>query len=314
MTLKTTLKEMLAILLCLAFFGFKAHATIHTVTVSNFQFSPDNITNVVVGDVIHWVWQAGSFNHTTTCDPSTQGAGNSLPAGADPWNASLNAGSNTFDYTVTVAGVYNYWCVPHSPNMSASFTASDPLPIKLSEFKIANENNSAVLKWITLSEENVDYFSVQKSKTGSDFTEIAKVPAAGHSSSVRSYNYTDHNLSSADKFYYYMIATIDKNGNKQFSPTLLFRNNINTAKLILSMSPNPVSQSGHLMLKFNADKAGKMEVNVANLEGKSIIKTTMQANEGVNNGHLMLEAIPAGAYSIIFELNGVKEIHKLIVK
>ena len=165
-----------------------------------------------------------------------------------------------------------------------------------------------------LSEENVDYFSVQKSKTGSDFTEIAKVPAAGHSSTVRSYTYSDLDLSSSDKFYYYMIATVDKNGSKQFSSVQLFRNKGDIPKLIVSMSPNPISRLGHLMLKFNADKAGKMEVTVTNMEGKSVVKTVMQAYEGVNNGHLMLDNVPAGVYSIIFKLDNIKEVHELIVK
>jgi len=307
MKLKTTLKATLVMLICLAFFSLKSGATIFTVNVSNFQFSPSSISNVVVGDTIHWVRLGGT--HTTTSS--------SIPVGAATWDSDLNGTTTSFDYKVTVEGVYNYVCVPHQAfGMVASFTvaASGPLPVRLSGFNIANENNKAVIKWITQSEENIDYFSVQKSGTGADFSEIAKVPAAGHSSSVRSYTYTDLNLSSADKFYYYMIVSVDKDGQKQFSPVQLFRNSLNTAKLILSISPNPVSQSGHLMLKFNADKTGELEVNVTNMEGRSVIKTVMQAYEGVNNGHLMLDGLPPGVYSIIFKLNNVRETHQLIVK
>jgi len=50
------------------------------------------------------------------------------------------------------------------------------------------------------------------------------------------------------------------------------------------------------------------------MEGRSVIKTVMQAYEGVNNGHLMLDALPAGVYSIIFKLNNIREVHELIVK
>jgi len=305
MKLKITLKTISTILVYIAFFSLKANATTHTVNVQNFQFSPANISNVVVGDVVKWVWIEGA--HTTT---ST-----SIPAGADPWDSPMTAGNQTFQITVTAAGLYSYQCTPHAEfGMVASFTASAAAPVTLSTFKIANENKNALLKWITVTEENVDYFSVQKSKTGADFVEIAKVPAAGNSSSVRSYSYTDNNLSSADKFYYYMLVTIDKNGNKQFSSVQLFRNKESIPKLILSVSPNPVSRSGHLMLKFNADKAGKMDVDVINMQGTTMIRTAMQANEGVNNGHLMLDGIAAGTYSIVFKLDGIKEVHKLLVK
>jgi len=312
MKFKSTIKVLSAII-ALVFFTFKAGATIHIVTVSNFQFSPATIPNVVVGDIIEWDWQAGSFNHTTTCDPATQ-SGTSLPAGAATWNSTLNAGNPTFQYTVTVAGVYNYWCNFHSPGMAASFTASAALPVKLSEFKISSQNSNAVLSWTTASEENVDYFSVQKSKTGSDFIEITRVKATGHSSIVTSYTYTDLTSSSPDKYFYYTIAAVDKDGKKEFSSVALFKNKISAAKIILSLSPNPISRAGHLMMKFNADRTGKMNVRLTSMEGKTIMETTMQAYEGVNNGHLMLGDLAAGSYSISFELDGIKEVHTLLVK
>jgi plastocyanin len=305
MKLKSTLKVIVVMVIYFSF-NSKVNATVHTVNVANFQFTPSTIPNVVVGDVIKWVWVSGS--HTTT---ST-----SVPVGADTWSSDIEEGSTTFEYTVTVAGTYNYWCIPHAPDMAGTFTAVEagPVPVRLSEFKIVDENSAAILKWITLSEDNVDYFSVQKSKTGSDFTEIARVPAGENSSISKSYSYVDRNLSSSDKFYYYMISSVDKNGAKQFSSVQLFRNKANTSKLVVSMSPNPISRSGHLMLKFNADKPGKMDVNVINMEGKSVYKTSMQAFEGVNNGHLMLENLLSGHYSIIFKLNNVKETHEVIVE
>ncbi len=305
-------KSILTLFVLLALLSFKSNATIFKVTVANFQFSPANIPNVLVGDTIEWDWVSGS--HTTTCDPATQGTGNLLPADAVPWNSDMNSTSTKFQYKVTAEGVYKYWCIPHSPNMAASFTASNALPVKLSAFKVTNENNKAVLNWATQSEENIAYFSIQKSNTGNDFKEIAKVQASGNSSSARSYNFTDHASSAADKFYYYMLEIVDKDGKKEFSLVNLYRNKTNTYSLIMFMSPNPVSTSGHLMLKFNAEEAGKMDVKIVNAEGKYLMQTSMDATEGVNNGHLMLGNISAGIYSVIFNLNGTKEVHKLIVK
>ena len=311
----STPKTILLIFVQVAFFSFKSNATIFKVNVEDFQFSPANIPNVMVGDTVEWDWVLGSFSHTTTCDPVAQGIGNSLPAGAATWDSPMNATTSVFQYKVTVAGTYNYWCIPHHAfGMVASFTASAPLPVKLSAFKVANDNNKAVLNWTTQSEENIAYFSIQKSKTGADFSEIARVPATGNSSTLRSYNYIDANSSSADKYYYYMLAIIDKDGKKEFSPVELFRNKLNAPTLITFMSPNPVSSSGHLMLKFNAEKAGKMDVKIANAEGKYILQTSMEATEGVNNGHLMLGNISAGTYSVIFTLNNIKEVHNLVVE
>lgn len=91
-----------------------AQATIHTITQQGTTFSPANL-QVSVGDVVRWVWTSGA--HTTTSK--------SIPAGAAGWDSPLTSGVQSFEYTVTVAGTYNYVCTPHeSMGMVGQFTAS----------------------------------------------------------------------------------------------------------------------------------------------------------------------------------------------
>ena len=98
--------------------SFQSFATIHLVSVSDFQFTPANL-NVVVGDTIIWQWVNGS--HTTT---ST-----TIPSGAAPWNSPIVSSNPAFGYIVTTAGTYNYVCQPHAPGMAGSFTATTPVGI-----------------------------------------------------------------------------------------------------------------------------------------------------------------------------------------
>jgi len=104
--------------IAVTFISFSSFAVTHTVLVGNFYFNPSTISNVQIGDIIHWQWVEGS--HTTT---ST-----TIPAGAAPWDSPMNSGSQVFDYTVTVAGVYNYKCTPHASIQFGSFTVSGAAP------------------------------------------------------------------------------------------------------------------------------------------------------------------------------------------
>jgi len=89
----------------------------HIINVQNFSFSPSNITDVEVGDTIMWVWVSGT--HTTT---ST-----TIPLGATAWNSPITSAVPSFEYKVTIAGVYNYKCTPHaSMGMVGAFTATAP--------------------------------------------------------------------------------------------------------------------------------------------------------------------------------------------
>lgn len=94
-------------------------ARIINVAVGNFSFTPAAITNAVVGDTILWTRTAGS--HTTTCDGSMF---TSRPAGAPAWDSPINSGTTSFRYVITVAGLYNYICTPHAPDMAGTINAS----------------------------------------------------------------------------------------------------------------------------------------------------------------------------------------------
>jgi hypothetical protein len=130
-------------------------------------------------------------------------------------------------------------------------------------------------------------------------------------SSSHSYKYTDQtNLT--DKFVYYQVQLVDKKGNTQLSDIKMLTNPVQTSKLITSISPNPVSSPGHLMLQFNADREGKMLVQLYNSSGELIKQTEMAAVKGVNNGHFHLGDLKSGSYYIVCTLGGVHEKHSIM--
>jgi plastocyanin len=96
-----------------------ANAVTHVIQVSNFSFTPSSIPNVQLGDVVRWVWVAGT--HTTTSS--------SIPAGAAAWNVVISNTSTIYEYTPTVTGTYNYVCTPHAGFMFASFTVINAGPV-----------------------------------------------------------------------------------------------------------------------------------------------------------------------------------------
>ncbi len=293
------MKKLLLPFLCLFF--LKSQATIWPVNVSNFQFAPASL-NVKVGDVIHWVWVSGF--HTTTSL--------SVPAGAASWFGSLTTSGDFFDYTVTATGSYSYQCDNHPLLMQGTFTATAVTPVTFSAFNITAADGKASLHWTTLTELNADHFSVRKSLDGSDFKEIAQIPAAGNSSIQKDYSFVDDKISSSIRYVYYALAIVDKDGKTQLSPIKIYKNKTAKAKLIISLSPNPISEMGHLMLKFNADKPGTMNAKLIDAQGKLVLQTDLSAVTGVNNGHIHLGEISKGAYTIQFTLDGISESYRII--
>ena len=286
----------------LAFFpGF---ANTFTVNVSNFQFSPSTL-NVTVGDVIKWVWVSGF--HTTT---ST-----SVPAGAAIWDAPIQSAGQTFSYTVLVEGTYQYRCSIHPTSMLGTIVASPNLPVVLKGFSVSGtKSNAALLQWSTVTEENTDYFAILRSTDGQSFDQIATLKAAGNSSELKNYSYTDNSIGSSSRYYYYSLKIVDKDGKYTISSTQLFKNIAGAAKLITKLSPNPISKPGHLLLQFNADKEGSMLTQLYDASGKLVKQDNMYAVQGNNNGHFHIGDVAAGNYTIVFTLDGIKETYTIMVQ
>lgn len=78
--------------------GIGFSQTTHEVTVSNFSFSPAELT-ITVGDAVKWTNVSG--NHNVLADDGSFTSGPVAPA---PWE---------FTHTFTVAGNNPYYCVPH---------------------------------------------------------------------------------------------------------------------------------------------------------------------------------------------------------
>jgi plastocyanin len=98
---------LLALVLALAFATRQSRAADQGVSVTNFQFSPGNVT-IDVGDSVTFSFNGGIHGVQWTGGP---------PAA----NSGLMS-SGTFVFTPTQAGTYNYICLQHGAGMSGSVT------------------------------------------------------------------------------------------------------------------------------------------------------------------------------------------------
>ncbi len=290
-----------------------AKATIFNVAVTNFQFSPSNIPNVVVGDIIRFNFAAVNF-HNATSTPL-----GSVPAGAaDIFSGTPGSVTTSYSYTVTKAGNYHYYCEIHSANgitgMVGSFTASGIVPVTLVNFNVSYSDKAVTATWQTTTAQNLAYYSLQKSTDANTFTEAGRVNATGNSTSPQSYSFKDERIDMTARYIYYMLKTVNTDGSFSLSPVKLVRNEQAIKKLITQMGPNPVSKAaGHLMFQFNADRNSSMKTLVMDANGKKVMNLEMSATKGINNGHIHMGDEPAGVYTIIFSLDGLKETRKIVV-
>jgi hypothetical protein len=76
-----------------------------------------------------------------------------------------------------------------------------PLPVKLISFNAKAEGKNVICKWESASEINNDYFSVERSADGVNYTSIGSVKGAGNSTTVNYYNFTDESPLNGNNYY-----------------------------------------------------------------------------------------------------------------
>ncbi|MCK6650293.1 MAG: DUF2341 domain-containing protein, partial [Bacteroidia bacterium] len=77
----------------------------------------------------------------------------------------------------------------------------NPLPIELLSFTAQYVGENVKLRWETSSEHNNDYFTIERSADGTNFSDIGTVNGAGNSSVHQNYQFIDHDPYEAITYY-----------------------------------------------------------------------------------------------------------------
>ena len=96
-----------------------------------------------------------------------------------------------------------------------TFTNLAPLPIELIDFNAQAMEKDVKLAWTTASEENNDFFTIEKSLDGRIFEEVAKISGRGNSTEISKYEYMD--LNPIRGINYYRLKQTDFDGQFSYS-------------------------------------------------------------------------------------------------
>ena len=142
------------------------------------------------------------------------------------------------------------------------------LPVDLLYFRAAYANGQVKLTWATASETTNDYFTIEKSRDGKNFTEVTRVKGAANSSNLLTYVATDANPYAG--LSYYRLKQTDLDGKFVYFPIKAV--NSDKQAVVASLFPNPVSLNGQLQLGLGGQD-GDVSVTVYDQIGRQCFQT-----------------------------------------
>ncbi len=155
-----------------------------------------------------------------------------------------------------------------------STNASSPLPISLISFSGRFVNQGVQLDWSTASQENFDYFQVERSVNGIDFSAIHQLAGEGESTTTLHYSFLDVEVKSGK--YYYRLRNVDRDGTFEFSKIIYVDKHFENR---ISVYPNPVEVNSSLHIDIEDPSTSTMTSYLYDRIGLLIGRADLKSGE-----------------------------------
>jgi hypothetical protein len=206
-------------------------------------------------------------------------------------NATLGSTSTKFRYSMVDAAVMK------DPT-PATYTLlwSMSLPAEGLTVLVNLNGSIATINWSTLSEQNTNYFVLERSLDNVNFTATGNnVKAAGNSVSKKEYQQPD-NISSLmqNPVIYYRVKLVDIDGKFKYSNVVALRL---SQKPGVTVWPNPFHSS--ITISITTDRETVIDINLIDVNGRTLRNSSQSASKGIVRINIdNLEQLPAGVYLV----------------
>ena len=200
-------------------------------------------------------------------------------------------------------------------DVNGPFTFGTPLPIVLISFTAEVDKTSVKLEWITESELNNDFFTIERSANALDFEVLGQVPGAGNSNTIREYDYFDDAPLVGTS--YYRLKQTDYDGKYEYSGLIAVNYNQDEEGIcILSVYPNPCVGTCTINLEDCPLADNQVEVELYDTMGKKIVNRITPKNRDQDiSFHLNANNnLSPGIYIVKSSASGKSQSSKVIVK
>jgi hypothetical protein len=180
-------------------------------------------------------------------------------------------------------------------NSQVSVSVALTLPVKLLYFKGSRVAEGVLLGWKTGLELDNEYFDIQRSENGKDFTSVGRVKNSLSPDGKQVYGYLDKIIGRASEVLYYRLKQVSIDGTFSYSNTIIIGNT--KEDFSVSISPNPFVEK--INLRYRCIDNCTAQARIFNNAGILMKKINLLFTTGDN--HFIIddvEGFPKGMYVI----------------
>lgn len=148
------------------------------------------------------------------------------------------------------------------------------LPVELLSFNAEERDGDVALTWVTASEKNNAYFTVEKSADGVNFESLYTLKGAGNSSQQKNYAVVDNNPLAG--LSYYRLKQTDYDNKSNYSEIKIIDINKEN-KFNIDVFPNPLGDDNDLNVALKSKRNDIVKIVIMNSTGNIISEKEIQS-------------------------------------
>jgi hypothetical protein len=145
------------------------------------------------------------------------------------------------------------------------------LPIQLLSFNTEAQKDKVKISWATVSENNNDFFTIERSTDAATWSIVKTIKGAGNSSTLKNYSSFDEKPVVGTS--YYRLKQTDLNGKFNYSDVKLVK--YTSGDNIFAF---PVPNTGNTVNFKGIIQPKNIELTIYNISGAKVFTTTLQTN------------------------------------
>lgn len=186
------------------------------------------------------------------------------------------------------------------------------LPIELTSFTGNSNKGFNSITWITASENNNDYFLLERSIDGVNWREITKINGAGNSLSNKHYLYDDYSFIN-NTINYYRLKQIDFSGEFEYSNIISIESSETIESYLSDIHPNPTNEN--IFYNLFTSQPGTITIELIDFTGNIVKTEEKQINSGKNELFTDMQNLKNGMYILkIITSSDSKMIYQKVIK
>lgn len=185
---------------------------------------------------------------------------------------------------------------------------TNPLPINLMSFTANCNSNNVLLKWVTASETNNKFFTIEKSFDAMEYNPITYVDGAGTTNSTTLYSVTDENAVKNNQIIYYRLKQTDFDDKFTLSePVSIQCEKDNIEDFRVGTSENEI------IVYFNGTEGTNYNISIYDNIGRVVSNNVLNLASSNAEFPISISNIPRGTYNLIVSSDNYLKTKQIIL-